>query len=108
MDVLDAIRNRRSHRAFLDQPVEREKIDAILDAAHWAPSPANSQPWEFVVVTGDRARRRLYELSEEARRSGRIEVRGFSYVRPMPEALETQEEAAGSVRDYSLGFLATK
>ncbi|MHB1465229.1 MAG: nitroreductase family protein [Thermoleophilia bacterium] len=106
MDVLDAIRNRRSHRAFLDRPVEREKIETILDAAHWAPSPANSQPWEFVVVTGKLARRRLYELSEEAKRSGRIEVRGFSYVRPMPAELETPEDAAKSVRNYPLGFLA--
>ncbi len=107
MDVLDAIRNRRSHRAFQNRPVEREKIDAILEAAHWAPSPANSQPWEFVVVTDKRARQRLYELSEEAKRSGRIEVRGFSYVRPMPAELEMPEDASESVRNYSLDFLAT-
>jgi nitroreductase len=50
LGMLDIIFKRRSIRAFLDQPVEKEKIITCLQAAMAAPTAANSQPWEFVVV----------------------------------------------------------
>lgn len=53
MEMLDIIFKRRSIRAFLDQPVEKEKIITCLRAAMAAPTAANSQPWEFVVVDED-------------------------------------------------------
>lgn len=49
MEVLDIIKNRRSIRKYKSQPVEKEKLDAILEAARLAPSACNSQPWYFVV-----------------------------------------------------------
>jgi len=49
--MLDTIFARRSIRAYLDQPVEREKIEILLQAAMAAPSAMNIKPWEFVVVT---------------------------------------------------------
>lgn len=45
------IYTRVSIRKFLDKPVEREKIEALLRAAMAAPSAGNQQPWEFFVVT---------------------------------------------------------
>jgi len=42
--------NRRSIRKFEDRPVEKEKIDKLLRAGMQAPSAANQQPWEFIVV----------------------------------------------------------
>ena len=42
--------NRRSIRKFKDQEVEPEKIEKLLRAAMQAPSAANQQPWEFIVV----------------------------------------------------------
>ncbi len=42
--------NRRSIRKFEDKPVEKEKVDKLLRAAMQAPSAANQQPWEFIVV----------------------------------------------------------
>ncbi len=42
--------NRRSIRKFKDQAVEPEKVDKLLRAAMQAPSAANQQPWEFIVV----------------------------------------------------------
>ena len=56
MEVLDVIRRRRSVRSYVDRPVEREKIDRLLEAARLAPSASNRQEWRFVVVT-DAARR---------------------------------------------------
>jgi len=47
---MDAILNRRSIRKYLDKKVEKEKIEALLKAAMQAPSAANQQPWEFIVV----------------------------------------------------------
>jgi len=45
MNVLDAMRGRKSTRAFIDKPVARATIESILDAARWAPSGVNCQPW---------------------------------------------------------------
>jgi len=42
--------NRRSIRKFQDRPIEKEKIDKLIRAAMQAPSAANQQPWEFIVV----------------------------------------------------------
>ena len=53
MEVTDAIRNRKSTRAFLDKPVSEELISDILECARWAPSGVNSQPWHVAIVTGE-------------------------------------------------------
>ena len=50
-DTLTVIMKRRSIRKFTDQPVEKEKIIQLLEAAMAAPSAMNAQPWEFVVIT---------------------------------------------------------
>jgi nitroreductase len=49
-NVLDIIKIRRSVRAFDGKPIEKERMDVILEAARLAPSSCNSQPWRFVVV----------------------------------------------------------
>jgi nitroreductase len=51
MEVLEAIRKRYSCRAYLDKPLEQEKLDIILEAARLAPSAKNMQDWRFVVVS---------------------------------------------------------
>lgn len=53
---LELVQNRQSDRAFLDKPIEKEKIERILEAARLAPSACNSQPWKFVVVTNPEKR----------------------------------------------------
>jgi nitroreductase len=50
--VDEAITSRRSIRAFLQTPVEREDIEAILQVASRAPSGTNTQPWKVYVLTG--------------------------------------------------------
>ncbi|MDD2338092.1 MAG: nitroreductase family protein [Geobacteraceae bacterium] len=50
MDVMDAIKARKSVRAFLAKTVEDEKLDDVLQAARLAPSAANLQEWRFVIV----------------------------------------------------------
>ena len=50
MDFLELARSRQSDRAYEHRPVEREKLERILQAACLAPSACNAQPWKFVVV----------------------------------------------------------
>ena len=52
MDVLDAIQQRRSIRAFKPDPVPKETIEKILEIAQRAPSGTNTQPWHVYVCTG--------------------------------------------------------
>lgn len=53
--VLDIIRHRWSPRAFADTPVEPEKLLSCLEAARWAPSSSNVQPWTFIIVSREDA-----------------------------------------------------
>ena len=50
-DLLDAIRYRWSPRAFSERPVEEEKLRSLLEAARWAASSYNEQPWRFLLAT---------------------------------------------------------
>ena len=51
--IHELIGKRWSSRAFSDQPVEASKIRSVLEAARWAPSSRNEQPWAFVIATRD-------------------------------------------------------
>ena len=51
--IHDLIRRRWSPRAFSDQPVEAGKLLSVLEAARWAPSSRNEQPWAYLVATRD-------------------------------------------------------
>ena len=56
MNVLEAIRTRRSIRHYEPDPIPEEKINTVLEAARWAPSWRNSQCWRFIIVK-DRERK---------------------------------------------------
>lgn len=92
MEVMEAVKGRRSIRRFKPDEVEEEKLKAVLEAARWAPSWGNTQCWRFIVVKsrevkealalsipeGNRGRRALLEapiviaLCAERGRSGFI------------------------------------
>ncbi len=59
MDVIDAIKTRKSIRSFLDKPVEDAKLNTVLDAGRLAPSAANRQEWRFLLVRGLETRKRI-------------------------------------------------
>ncbi len=69
MNVIKALEQRKSTRAFLNKEVEQEKINTILNAARHAPSGTNTQPWQVAVVTGE-AKIKLQTKLEEAFRAG--------------------------------------
>jgi nitroreductase len=51
--ISDIIAARWSPRAFLDKPVEKEKLLHVLEAARWAASSSGLQPWSFIIATND-------------------------------------------------------
>jgi len=65
MDVLECIKNRRSVSVYKDTPVPDGVLEKILDAGRWAPSGANSQPVEFVVVKKNESREKIRKLVRE-------------------------------------------
>ncbi len=63
MDVFEAIKKRRSVRAYTSEEVSEEDVEKLLEAARWAPSAGNIQPWEFVIVTHAETKRRLSDAA---------------------------------------------
>jgi nitroreductase len=78
MNTSAAIRERRSVRAFTGEEVSRELIERILDTARYAPSGANSQPWQVAVVTGG-TKEKIHEALVAEFRSGKGEDRDYDY-----------------------------
>ena len=63
MDVMKAIKGRRSVRKFTDQSVSGEILLKLLEAAVWAPSGGNAQTWRFVVVTDEAKMKKIKMFS---------------------------------------------
>jgi len=59
LDVFEAIKERRSVRAYADEEVSEEDVERLIEAARWAPSAGNIQPWAFVVVKEVETKRKL-------------------------------------------------
>jgi nitroreductase len=83
MDIIKSIEERRSTRAFLDKPVERETLEHLLRLATQAPSAINLQPWEFTVVSGEE-RKRLSRVLLKRMRERNISC-GPGATSPLPE-----------------------
>jgi nitroreductase len=64
-EVLNAIKNRRTIRKFKPDPIDKEKLQMILDAGRWAPSFSNLQPWKFIVIKDPDLKNKLDKASRE-------------------------------------------
>jgi len=53
MEVVEAIEKRKSIRGYRPDPVPKEVLQRILDLAGQAPSAMNTQPWEFIILSGE-------------------------------------------------------
>jgi len=63
MDVLEAIRHRRSIRHYQPTGIPEDKITQVLEAGRWAPSAGNRQPWMFIVVRDEGVKSELAEAA---------------------------------------------
>lgn len=68
-ELLELIITRQSDRKYSDKPVEKEKLERILEAGRMAPSACNAQPWKFIAVTDPELIIKL-ALAAEARLTG--------------------------------------
>jgi len=59
MDILDAVKSRRSVREFTKEDVSDKQVDIVLEAGRWAPSGLNNQPWKFKVIRDLELKKRL-------------------------------------------------
>jgi len=64
MDAIKALKTRRSKRTFLPTPVPKEVVEDIIDCGRLAPSATNIQPVEFIVVTNQKVRKQIAELTD--------------------------------------------
>jgi 5,6-dimethylbenzimidazole synthase len=87
MDIFTALESRRSCREFSPDAVDPATLERILAAATWAPSPLNTQPWKFIVIS---AREKKDQIFAEAQRckAWAIEKSGWKWL-----------------NSYELGFL---
>ncbi len=77
MEAMEAILTRRSTRNYRPDPVEREKLDAILEAGRQAPSGGNNQTCHFLVIRNRGVLRELARMAERA--FAAMEVTGDTY-----------------------------
>ncbi|MDR7420587.1 MAG: nitroreductase [Armatimonadota bacterium] len=70
MTVLEAIKTRRSIGKMRPDPVPRETLEQMLEAAVWAPNHRMTEPWRFYVLHSDTAKQRFAEIRRRVRAAG--------------------------------------
>lgn len=63
-DIIDVISSRKSIRRYTEDPIPDEILDKILEAARWAPSGENEQPWKLIVVKDPETKKEIGEISK--------------------------------------------
>jgi nitroreductase len=65
MDLSEAIKGRRSIRAFKPQDIPEETVEKLIDAARHAPSAGNIQPWEFIIARNPDIKKTLAQAAHQ-------------------------------------------
>lgn len=89
--LMELVRGRRSTRRFKAEPVNREMLEQIIEAASWAPSASNRQDWEFTVVLNDALKQAMGQATQEA----------WDTLLARPEAQSLAEEMSGHVQYFT-------
>ena len=63
IDFLKIIQQRQSDRAYLNTPIEKEKLDRIIEAARLAPSACNAQPWKYIVIDNPELKNKIADCT---------------------------------------------
>jgi nitroreductase len=102
VDAEQAIRSRRTHKAFRPEPVDRQTLDELLELARWAPNHNLTNPWRFRVL-GPRSLERLKEAAgaEGAAKLDRAPTLVVASVVEAEDPVEREEDhAAAAVATY--------
>ena len=102
MNILEAIRIRRSIRSFKPTPVPKKILEEVLDNSRWAPSGSNTQPWEFAVLGGKAMEEINVLLAQKVRTewdTDRLTFKTFTPDIPFPEFPEPYRQRAINARN---------
>src|SRR5215212_9659451 len=102
MELEEAIRSRRTHKAYGPEPVDRETLDELFELARWAPNHHLTNPWRFRVL-GPRALEALKEAAgpESARKLDRAPTLvAASVVQTGDEIADEEDFAAGACASF--------
>ena len=101
MDVLEAIKGRRSIRKYTQEPVSEEQVTQILEAGRWAPSRGNSQPWKFIVLKDAQMRIDLAEVIPTGKFLAEAYI-GVAVVVNPKSSKHPEQEAAAAIQNMLL------
>jgi nitroreductase len=104
MNVINALRQRKSTRAYLNKEVSRETIIRILQAAGHSPSGTNAQPWQVAVVSGEKKRQLCAAMLAAFREQGVGEMDYGYYPEQWPEKCKKRRFACGTQLYAALGI----
>jgi nitroreductase len=107
VDVEEAIRTRRTHKAYGPDPVPRKQLDELLDLARWAPNHDLTNPWRFRVV-GPEALDRLKEAAgpESAKKLDRAPTLVVASVKLSGDDVQDEEDIAATASAIYIVLLA--
>jgi nitroreductase len=107
VDVHEAIRSRRTHKAYRPEPVPREQLDELLELARWAPNHDLTNPWRFRVV-GPEALARLKEAAgpESATKLDRAPTLIVASVVEASDEIQREEDVAATAAAIYIVLLA--
>ena len=100
MDLLKAMKQRKSSRAYLDKQVSRADVEEIISFAGMAPSAINLQPWEYVVTYGEEKERLVRRLNKV--HSERKATCGPGTSKPLPKKYSARSKKALSEMEPSI------
>ncbi len=94
MDLIEAIKSRRSIRSFKPDPVPRKILEQLIEISRWSPSGSNTQPWEFAVLGGQA----LAEIKERIVKDMKgIKAHPDIPYPPMPEPYRSRQREMGQL-----------
>lgn len=94
MEVIEAIRSRRTVRGFKPDPVPRKVLEELLETCRWAPSSQNTQSWELAVLGGDIMKKLKARLEEKVKAN----VKPYPDI-PSKDLIEPYVQRANEMKD---------
>jgi len=105
MDILEAIKGRRSIRKYNKLPISEEQVTQILEAGRWAPSRGNSQPWKFIVLKDVQERMALAEAIPTGKFLAEAPL-GIAVVINLKASKHPEQEGAAAIQNMLLAAYA--
>jgi nitroreductase len=101
MDVLQAIKGRRSIRKYTQERISEDQLNQILEAGRWAPSRGNSQPWKFIVLNDEQIRKELAEVISSGKFIAQA-PQGIAVVVDPKTSKHPEQEGAAAIQNMLL------